>query len=234
MIWQTRYMGQTPGDDKNQPSLELPSLSLPGLGRRKKKRQGKEPETSTADAPIESSEQATTETREAESPPVVAEHPHEQPTTEIPAPAARRRAKRERSGSSKPSVPGRIAAGLTGLLVGAAGGAATYGAMAGCEAVRGVSTCGGAPGFFILVAILVLMVLLGAAILKMFGVSDPGSTSFLAVGIVAVVVMLTLLDVIFSPWMFAVVPLLSAASYLLAHWVTTRFDDETAARQDWS
>lgn len=226
-------MGQTPGDDKNQPSLELPSLSLPGLGRRKKKRQGKEPETSTADAPIESSDQATTEAREAESPPVVAEHPHEQPTAEVPVPAARRRAKRERSGPSMPSVPGRIAAGLTGLLVGAAGGAATYGAMAGCEAVRGVSTCGGAPGFFILVAILVLMVLLGAAILRMFGVSASGSTSFLAVGIVAVVVMLTLLDVIFSPWMFVVVPLLSAGSYLLAHWVTTRFDDETAARQDW-
>jgi hypothetical protein len=211
-------MGQTPGDDKNQPSLELPSLSLPGLGRRKKKRQGKEPETGTADAPIESSEQTTT---------------GEQPTAEIPAPAARRRAKRERSGPSMPSVPGRIAAGLTGLLVGAAGGAATYGAMAGCEAVRGVSTCGGAPGFFILVAILVLMILLGAAILRMFGVSAPGSTSFLAVGIVAVVVMLTLLDVIFSPWMFVVVPLLSAGSYLLAHWVTTRFDDESAARQDW-
>jgi hypothetical protein len=218
-------MGQTPGDDKNQPSLELPSLSLPGLGRRKKKRQGKEPETGTADAP--------TETFAPESPPVVAEHPLEEPTAEIPAPAARRRAKRERSGPSMPSVPGRIAAGLTGLLVGAAGGAATYGAMAGCEAVRGVSTCGGAPGFFILVAILVLMVLLGAAILRMFGVSAPGSTSFLAVGIVAVVVMLTLLDVIFSPWMFVVVPLLSAGSYLLAHWVTTRFDDETAARQDW-
>ncbi|HSE55799.1 MAG TPA: hypothetical protein VLB03_08695, partial [Nocardioidaceae bacterium] len=199
-----------------------------------KKRQGKEPETSTADAPTESSHQTTTEASAPESPPAVAEHPHEQPTAEIPAPAARRRAKRERSGPSMPSVPGRIAAGLTGLLVGAAGGAATYGAMAGCEAVRGVSTCGGAPGFFILVAILVLMVLLGAAILKTFGVSDPGSTSFLAVGIVAVVVMLTLLDVIFSPWMFAVVPLLSAASYLLAHWVTTRFDDETAARQDWS
>jgi len=227
-------MGQTPGDDKNQPSLELPSLSLPGLGRRKKKRQAKEPETSTSGAPIESSEQTTTETPAAESPPVVAEQPREEPTAEIPVAAMRRRAKRERSRPSMPSVPGRLAAGLTGLLVGAVGGAATYGAMAGCEAVRGVSTCGGAPGFFILVAILVVMVLLGAAILRLFGVSAPGSTSFLAVGIVAVVVMLTLLDVIFSPWMFVVVPLLSAGSYLLAHWVTTRFDGETTSRQDWS
>jgi len=214
-------MGQTPGDDKNQPSLELPSLSLPGLGRRKKKRQAKEADAGASDAPADSSEQAATVDPE--------------PSAEIPVASARRRAKKERSGPSKmPSVPGRLAAGLTGLLVGAAGGAATYGAMAGCEAVRGVSTCGGAPGFFILVAILVLMILLGAALLRLFGVRDPGSTSFLAVGIVAVVVMLTLLDVIFSPWMFVVVPLLSAGSYLLAHWVTTRYDDENAARRDWS
>ena len=41
-------------------------------------------------------------------------------------------------------IPFRAAA-VTGLVVGAAGGAATYGAMEGCEAVRGVSTCGGAP-----------------------------------------------------------------------------------------
>ena len=33
-------MGQTPGDEKHdEPSLELPSLSLPGFGRRKKSRQ---------------------------------------------------------------------------------------------------------------------------------------------------------------------------------------------------
>ncbi len=116
--------------------------------------------------------------------------------------------------------------------MGAAGGAATYGAMEGCEAVRGVSTCGGAPGFFILVAILALMVLLGSLLLKAFRVSDTGSTSFLAVGVVAVVAMLVLLDVIYSPAMFVVIPALSAVAFLLAHWVTTRFDEEaTGLRQ---
>ncbi|MGH3369035.1 MAG: hypothetical protein ACRDPR_03460, partial [Nocardioidaceae bacterium] len=102
----------------------------------------------------------------------------------------------------------------------------TYGAMTGCEAVRGVSTCGGAPGFFILVAILALMVLLGTGILKAFRVDDPGSTSFLAVGVVAVIAMLVLLDAIFSAVMFVVIPLLTALAFLLAHWVTTRFDEE--------
>ncbi len=113
--------------------------------------------------------------------------------------APRRRAKRERSGLSLPTIPARLAVVVTGLLVGAAGGAATFGAMAGCEAVRGVSTCGGAPGFFILLAIVVLMILLGGMLLKAFKVSDPGSTSFLAVGVVTVVTMLALLDVIYSP-----------------------------------
>jgi hypothetical protein len=123
---------------------------------------------------------------------------------------------------------------VTGLVVGVAGGAATYAAMAGCEAVRGVSTCGGAPGFFILVAIVVLMILLGTLLLKAFKVGDPGSTSFLAVGVVTVVAMLTLLDVILSPWMFVVIPVLSAAAYLLAHWVTTRFESEQTGRRDWT
>lgn len=119
-------------------------------------------------------------------------------------------------------------------MVGAAGAGATYGALAGCEAVRGVSTCGGAPGFFVLVAIVVAMVLLGGALLRALRVHAAGSTSFLAVGVVVVVVMLTLLDVILSAWMFAVVPALAALGYLLAHWVTTRFDGEDTGRRDWT
>ena len=125
-----------------------------------------------------------------------------------------------------PKVPGRVAAAVTGLVVGGAGAGGTYAALTACEAVRGVSTCGGAPGFFILVAILALMILLGMLLLKALEVSDPGSTSFLAVGIVAVVVMLTLLDAIYSPSMFVVIPVLSALAYLLSHWVTTRFENE--------
>ncbi len=164
--------------------------------------------------------------------------PEAEPVAEAePAPEAeprRRLARRSRTERSAPRVPGGVAAAVTGALVGAAGGGATYGAMTGCEIVRGVSTCGGAPGFFILVAIFALMVLLGGGILRLLRVEAPGSTSFLAVGLVAVVVMLALLDVIFSAWMFVVIPLLSALAYVLAHWVTTRFDDETIGRRDWT
>lgn len=147
-------------------------------------------------------------------------------------PARRRAVPRRRPAFA--AVPGRWAAALTGAVVGLGGTAATYAAMTACEAVRGVSTCGGAPGFFILVAILVLMVLAGAGLLQLFGATAAGSTSFLAVGVVTVVVMLLLLEVIFSPWMFLVIPALAAASYLVAHRVSTRVGQEDTGRRDWT
>lgn len=262
-------MGKTPGDDKAEPQLELPSLKLPGLRRRKRVRGEARPDVERATA---------SETQPAVEPPdepISGPAPSEAPTEQMapvpaPEPTAASHAPVEpapvepaegvpvgaseagsvdtqilsgtdedaheepRKGFALPSVPGRLAAALTGLVVGAAGASATMAAMAGCEAVRGVSTCGGAPGFFILVAILVLMILLGAGLLKALGVHDSASTSFLAVGVVTVVAMLTLLEVIFSAWMFVVIPVLAAFSYLLAHWVTTRFEDEPTGRRDWT
>lgn len=257
-------MAQTPGDDKTEPSLELPSLKLPGLGRRRRRKAGEA--EATVEAPVEASEAtvgttpAPAETLEDPAPADVAlgEPYTDEPTERLGSwdqdatealplngtaehaaehaaePAATTRPRRAKAERTRPVLPGWLAAGLTGLLVGAAGAAGTYGAMAGCEVVRGVSTCGGAPGFFILVAIVALMVLLGAGLLKAFRVKDTGSTSFLAVGIVTVLVMLLLLDAIFSVWMFAVIPALTAAAYLLAHWVTTRFDSEDTGRRDWT
>lgn len=257
-------MAQTPGDDKTEPSLELPSLKLPGLGRRRRRKAGEA--EATVEAPVEASEAtvgttpAPAETLEDPTPADVAlgEPYTDEPTERLGSwdqdatealplngtaehaaehaaePAASKRPRRAKAERTRPVLPGWLAAGLTGLLVGAAGAAGTYGAMAGCEVVRGVSTCGGAPGFFILVAIVALMVLLGAGLLKAFRVKDTGSTSFLAVGIVTVLAMLLLLDAIFSVWMFAVIPALTAAAYLLAHWVTTRFDSEDTGRRDWT
>jgi hypothetical protein len=212
-------MGQTPGDDKQEPSLELPSLSLPSFGRKKRSREQPEEEQGTPEPALEPVTAAPAEPTE----PLVEQLPP-------PAPEPRRRAVKERTEMALPRVSGPVAAAVTGLVVGGAGAGGTYAALSGCEAVRGVRTCGGAPGFFILVAILALMILLGMLLLKAFKVNDPGSTSFLAVGIVAVVAMLTMLETIYSPWMFVAVPVLSAAAYLLSHWVTTRFEDEPVRR----
>ncbi|MDO9496115.1 MAG: hypothetical protein Q7J48_10470 [Nocardioides sp.] len=119
-------------------------------------------------------------------------------------------------------LPGRLAAALTGVIVGLALVGATAGALRGCEAVQNTATCGSA-GFPLLVAIVVLMIVLGSVLLRMLRVPDPGSTSFLAVGLVSVVALLFFIEVIDSWWMVIAIPAVSVAAYLLSHWVTTTF-----------
>ena len=129
---------------------------------------------------------------------------------------------KRKAARSMPSIGGMPAAILTGAVVGLATVGLTFASLRLCEAAKGTSSCGG-PGFFLLVAILVAMVLLGGALLRVFRVSDPGSTSFLAVGLMAVLVLLFLVDVIFSWWMVIVIPVFAMATFALAHWVTTAF-----------
>jgi hypothetical protein len=113
------------------------------------------------------------------------------------------------------------AAVLTGALVGLVTVLLTSGSLRGCELARGTATCGGGPGFLLLVVIFVVAVLLGGALLRAFGVNDPGSTAFLGVGLLTVVALLVLVDVLMSGWMLLVIPAVGAAAFALAHWVTT-------------
>ncbi len=235
-------MGQKPGDDgKHEPSLELPSLKLPGARRRKKEKRPSgrrvagrpaengyaEPEAPSApDAPTHAPpvyEAPAYEPPAYEPPqPLPTEPVLTEPETAQPLPTTSRRAETR----SSRSIPAGLAVVLTGLLVGGLGTGLTYLGLQGCETLTGTDSCGGAPGLLLLVAILALMVLFGSIMLKLFRVSEPGSTSFLAVGIVTVVALVGLLDVIFSAWMFAVMPALGAVAYALSRWVTTRFAAE--------
>jgi hypothetical protein len=122
-----------------------------------------------------------------------------------------------------PTPPGWVAAVLTGVVVGLLGAALTVGSLRGCDAVRGTESCGGGPGLLLLVVILALMVVLGALLLTLMRQTNARAASFLGVGVLAVVVLLTPQDQLFSAWMFLVVPVLAAAGYLLANWVTTAF-----------
>jgi hypothetical protein len=124
----------------------------------------------------------------------------------------------------EPWLGGTPAAVLTGLFIGALIVAATAGSLHLCTAVKGTSSCGG-PGFFLLVAILVVAVLIGAAMLRAAAVPEPGSTSFLAVGLLSVIALLFLVGSIFEWWMIIVIPLASVATFLLSYWVTTNFID---------
>ncbi|GEP39286.1 hypothetical protein NPS01_29490 [Nocardioides psychrotolerans] len=150
-----------------------------------------------------------------------------EPLKPVKAPKPPKLAKAERAPKApvedrEPIVTGRFAAALTGLLVGAAMVGATAGALRTCEAVQGTASCG-AAGFPILLAIVVGAVMVGSALLRAFRVPDAGSTSFLAVGSLAVIALLVFIDVLDRWWMILVIPLVGVATYLLSHWVTTTF-----------
>jgi hypothetical protein len=86
----------------------------------------------------------------------------------------------------------------------------------------------------VLVAVLALLAYVGALGLRTFGVRDAGSTSLLAVGVMAVLVLVLFTDALFEWWMALVVPAVSAVAYALAWWVSTRAvpadRDETPSR----
>jgi hypothetical protein len=111
---------------------------------------------------------------------------------------------------------------VTGALVGLLGVGLTYVGLLGCEAWRGTQACGG-PGLLFLALILVAMVTVGAFFLRVAGIADATSTSVLAVGVVAVVCLLVLIDALFSPWMLVVLPLVGALAYAGSHWVTATY-----------
>jgi hypothetical protein len=115
---------------------------------------------------------------------------------------------------------------VTGALAGLTAVLLAIGASKGCEAIRDTSSCGGGAGLLALVAILAIEVLIGANLLKAWKISDPFSTSFLGVGVVATIAMLTFLDELDSPWMLLVIPLMTAVAFALSWWVTVRFIDE--------
>ncbi|HET9861746.1 MAG TPA: hypothetical protein VFQ19_18380 [Nocardioidaceae bacterium] len=159
-------------------------------------------------------------------PPTTAPTPAPVPATaSAPLPADPAPAEPARAPRATLTVDARVAAAVTGLVVGLLVVVLTAGSLALCESVRGVSSCGGGPGFLLLVLVMASMVVLGGLMLRLARVPDPTSTSFLAVGLLAVLSLLFLVDVLEEWWMIIVIPLLSVAMFLLSHWVTTQVVD---------
>jgi hypothetical protein len=125
-----------------------------------------------------------------------------------------------------PTIKPVYAAILSGAIAGLAVVLLAIGASAGCEAVRGTSSCGGPVGLLATVALLAIEVMIGANLLKAWQISDPVSTSFLGVGVVTTIAMLLFLDQIDSPWMLLVIPFSTAAAFAGSWWITVRFVDE--------
>lgn len=192
------------------------------------------PATSTPARDDSPEETVVLEAAPAPAPP--AAPPVEEPAVAAPAPATAAPAPAATAPAPEPqpvpaptpkaprpplSIDGRVAAGVTGLVVGLLVVLLTAGSLRLCESVRGVSTCGGGPGFTLLVAVMVAMVLLGGTLLRLARVPDPMSTSFLAVGLTCVLSLLFLVDVLQEWWMVIVIPVMTVATFLLSHWVTT-------------
>jgi len=184
--------------DKPQNDGTEPSLELPSLFGRKKQAEPKAEETA------------------AEPTVVLPSEPEEEPEED----------REEDRELRLPAIPGRVAAIVTGALIGLLGALLTWGSLEGCEQLKGTDSCGG-EGFFLLLFILVLMILSGGMLLAAWDVSDPKSTSALGVGIVCVVVLLLLMEDLLDAWMFVVVPVVSALAYAAAHWVTTALVEES-------
>ena len=130
-----------------------------------------------------------------------------------------------------PPLTGTRAVAAVGLVAGLLIVGLTTASLALCEAVRGTPSCGGA-GYLFLIAIVVAVAMLGGLALAALQVSDPRGTSILAVGVVAVVVLLVLVPVIFSWTMVVVIPALTVLAFLGSHWLTTVTDDQTPAWEE--
>ena len=68
----------------------------------------------------------------------------------------------------------------------------------------------------------------GSVLLTLFGEPEAGSTSLLAVGIMAVLVMVFLLGSLDEPWALVAVPVTAVIGYCASWWVTHAvMDDDT-------
>jgi hypothetical protein len=185
-----------------------------------------QPEAPGAAAPVEETQQLdpVDHAPEPEAPPLFAdEAPTAAPAPEVeqdlapePPPEPKRKARRT------PALGGMPAAIVTGAFIGLLLVGLTWGSLHLCELVRGTSACG-KPGFLVLLAIMVILIVVGALLLKAWGIDDPGSTSFLGVGLIAVLLLLFLVELLFNWWMVIVVPILGMVSFALAYWLSTAF-----------
>jgi hypothetical protein len=191
------------------PEATRPSLELPKLRRRRR-----EPKVAEPAVPVEPEERAA---------PVELVEPVTEPiavqTVEI-EPGARRRRRTPRLRR----LGGMPAALLTGVIVGLGLVGLTWAALRGCEAIQGTPSCGG-TGYPMLVAILALLVVVGWLLLRLNRVPEPGSTSFLAVGLTAVLALLFLVDSLMDHAMIVVLPVLCAGAFAAAYWVTRTFSE---------
>ncbi len=149
----------------------------------------------------------------------------EDASTAVPPPRERRRL-------PTIALSGPRAAATTGVVIGGLAVLLSWVATSACDVVRGTPSCGGGPGLLILLALLVVLAYAGSLVLRVFGVPDAGSTSVLAVGILAVLVLVFLLGSIDEWWMVVAIPLTAAIGYCASWWVTASVRTDESDPED--
>jgi len=111
------------------------------------------------------------------------------------------------------AVPAALAAGLAAGLVAVA---LTSGAKLLFDAVRGTSTGGGGWGSLTLVVVAFATFAVGELLLSALGSHQPRLTSFLGVVLGLIAILAFFLGLVDSGWAWLLVPVLAAATYLVA------------------
>jgi hypothetical protein len=209
-------MGDAKDAETEEPSLELPSL----FRRRKKPEPAPDesapgPETTPVGS-VEPPRRVRPIEPRVGAPRARDDDPERAPAVPLP----------DRVRAGIPEMAASTAALVVGALVGLLGCLATWVGLQGCEAVTGAQTCGG-PGLLLLVAIVVGQVVLGAVLLKVVGVPEAGNVSLIGVGLMVVVALLVLVDHLYDAWMFLAIPVVTAATFGVGRWITTRYADDT-------
>jgi hypothetical protein len=118
-----------------------------------------------------------------------------------------------------PHLSPYLASVVTGVVVGIVAVLLAALSLRVFEAVRGVSSGGGLWGGLVFAAIAIVCLFAGEALLRGFGTPSARLTSGFAV-LLAIIAMLGLfLDLVGGATGLVLVPLIGAASYLLAHWL---------------
>jgi hypothetical protein len=117
-----------------------------------------------------------------------------------------------------PPLPPLLILAVVGLLCGFVSIAGVWLSERSCERFRDTSNCG-PLGFPLLVVIVVVTMVLGGLALSRLAMPHPRLIAFLGVAFMLVVVLAFLTGQLSSPWTLAVVPVLTAVTFLLANLV---------------
>lgn len=117
-----------------------------------------------------------------------------------------------------PPLPPVVILAVVGLLCGFATIALVWLSERSCERFRDTTNCG-ALGLPLLVLIVAITMVLGGLALSRLAMPNPRVVGFLGVAFMLIVVLAFLTENLSSPWTLAVVPVLTAITFLVANLV---------------